>query len=113
MTLRGKVLGLVAGATLAGCAVPAMAAAAEPSVDAAVAQFKDLGLTPLAGMPSGRALPTGVLDASNNWGYRTYEQINAEMDALAAANPNLVRVKTAARPSLEGRAIRYMEITNN
>jgi hypothetical protein len=93
-------------------AVPAVAAA-EPSVDAAVAKYQALGLTQLASMPSGRALPDGVLNASNNWGYRTYEQMNAEMDALAAANPTKVAVKTAARPSTEGRTIKYLEITNN
>ena len=75
--------------------------------------YKDLGLTQLAAMPSGRVLPTGILNATNNWGYRTYEQMNTEMDALAAANPNLVKVKTAARKSVEGRDIKYMEITNN
>jgi hypothetical protein len=104
---------MAAGVALAACAVPAAAVAAEPSVDAAVAQLRDLGLTPLASMPSGRVLPTGILNASNNWGYRTYEQINAEMDALAAANPNVVKVKTAARKSVEGRDVKYMEITTN
>src|SRR3954453_3807065 len=112
MSLRGKLLGAVAGMALAGCAVPAVAAA-EPTVDAAVAQLQALGLTPLSAMPSGRVLPAGPLDASKNWGYRTYEQFGTEMDALAAANPNLVRVRTAARKSVEGRDIKYMEITNN
>src|SRR4051794_6035145 len=97
---------------LAGCAAPVLAAA-EPTVNAAVARYQALGLTRIASMPSGRALPTGVLDATNNWGYRTYEQFNAEMDALAAAEPARVRVRTAARPSVEGRPIKYLEITND
>jgi len=97
---------------LAGCALPAVAAA-EPTVDAAVAELQGLGLTQLSSMPSGRVLPTGILNATNNWGYRTYEQMNTEMDALAAANPTLVKVKLAARKSVEGRDIKYMEITNN
>ena len=112
MSLTRKVVSVVAGMTLAGCALPAVAAA-EPNVDAAVAELQSLGLTPLAAMPSGRVLPTGILNATNNWGYRTYEQMNTEMDALAAANPNLVKVKLAARKSVEGRDIKYMEITNN
>jgi hypothetical protein len=88
-----------AGAALAAC-VPAVAAA-DPTVDSAVAAYNDLGITQLAGMPSGRTT------------YRTYEEYNAEMEALAAANPALVAVKTAARPSVQGRAIKYLEITNN
>src|SRR4051812_24709775 len=105
-----KVLCVVAA--LAPCALPAVAAA-EPTVDAAVAAYQDLGLTTIATMPSGRVLPAAPLDASKNWGYRTYDQMNAEMDALAAANPTTVAVKTAARKSVEGRDVKYLEITNN
>ena len=88
-----------AGAAFAAC-VPAVASA-DPTVDAAVAAYNELGLTQLTGMPSGRTT------------YRTYEEYNAEMEALAAANPTLVAVKTAARPSVQGRAIKYLEITND
>src|ERR687893_1874074 len=35
------------------------------------------------------------------------------MQALAEANPDFVRIKTAARPSVEGRAVRYLEISND
>ena len=52
-------MSVVAGMTLAGCALPALAAA-EPNVDAAVAQLQDLGLTQLSSMPSGRVLPLRV-----------------------------------------------------
>jgi hypothetical protein len=90
----------VAGATLAAC-VPAAASAAEPTVDAAVAAYNDLGLTQLTGMPSGRTT------------YRTYEEYNADMEALAAANPTLVAVKIAPYLSIEGRQVKYLEITNN
>src|SRR3954451_15160051 len=118
LSLTKKVLSVAASVTLAAAALPAVAAA-EPNVDAAVAAYRDLGLTPLATMPSGRVLPPAPLDNSvfngvaKNWGYRTYEQMNAEMNALAAANPNVVTVKTAARKSVEGLDIKYLEVTNN
>src|SRR5262245_2721009 len=87
-------------AVAAMCAFPAVSSA-DPTVDAAKAAFNGLGLTQLPGMPSGRTT------------YRTYADYNAEMDALAAANPDLVAVKTAPYPSVGGRVIKYVEITNN
>ncbi|HWK25403.1 MAG TPA: M14 family zinc carboxypeptidase [Solirubrobacter sp.] len=90
---------LAAGAALGLC-TPAVAQA-DPVVDQAVAQFNDLGLTQLTGMPSGRTT------------YRTYDEYNAEMAALAAANPNLVAIKTAPYKSVQGREVKYLEITND
>ena len=106
-------MSVAAGVALAACAVPAVAAA-EPTVDAAVAAVPGRsGSRRSRRCRAGACCPRAVLNATNNWGYRTYEQVNAEMDALAAANPSLVKVKTAARKSVEGRDIKYLEITNN
>src|SRR5262245_29009262 len=91
---------LAAAAALAVSVVPAVAQA-DPVVDQAVAQLEDLGLTTLPGMPSGRTT------------YRTYDQIQAELDTLAATYPDQVVVKTAPYKSVEGRTIKYVEITNN
>jgi hypothetical protein len=52
-------------------------------------------------MPSGRTT------------YRTYADYNNEMAALAAANPDLVTIKTAPYLSVQGREVKYLEITNN
>ena len=93
MSLRSKVMSAAVAAALVGCAVPA-AASAEPNVDAAVAAFKDLGLTPLTTMPSGRVVSPTV-GSAENFGYRTYDQINQELANLASANPTLVTLKTA------------------
>jgi Zinc carboxypeptidase len=87
-------------AVAAVCAFPAVSSA-DPTVDAAKAAFDDLGLTQLPGMPSGRT------------SYRTYADYNADMEALAAANPGLVAVKTAPYASVGGRAVKYVEITND
>ncbi len=111
MSLRNKVMGAAVAAALVGCAVPA-AASAEPNVDAAVAAFKDLGLAPLTTMPSGRVVSPTV-GATENYGYRTYDQINQELANLASANPSLVTLKTAPRKSVEGRDVKYVEIANN
>ena len=72
----------------------------EPTVDAAKAIYQDLGLTQLLdGIPSGRVVePTAT--AATNFGYRTYEEINAELQALANANPGFVKIKTAAAKSV-------------
>jgi hypothetical protein len=95
-----KLLAAAAAAAAVAACVPAVAAA-EPTVDAAVAAFNELGITQLTGMPSRRTA------------YRTYEEYNAEMEALAAANPTLVAVKTAPYLSIEGRQVKYLEITND
>src|SRR5690349_14324515 len=111
MSIRNKLMAAAAVAAVAGCSVPA-AASAEPTVDAAVAAFKDLGLTPLTTMPSGRVVSPTV-GSADNFGYRTYDQINQELANLASANPTLVTLKTAPRKSVEGREIKYVEIANN
>ena len=51
------------------------------------------------------ALPSGRTS------YRTLDDINAELDALAATYPNLVRPLTLPNESVEGRAVRGIEIT--
>jgi hypothetical protein len=98
-------------AAAAALALPA-AASAEPTVDQAVAQYEALGLTTLSQMPSGRVVPP-TADSTTNWGYRTYDDYNNEMAALAAANPGFVTVKTAPHQTLEGRDVRSLEITND
>ncbi len=92
---------LTAAAVLGLCAGPSVATAADPTVNAATAQLADLGLTTLTAMPSGRTT------------YRTYDQIVAEMEALATTYPDMVAVKTSPHKSIEGRTIKYIEITNN
>src|SRR4051812_42775959 len=95
---------LVAAAVVAtafAASIPAAAQAADPTVTAAQAAFADLGITQLAGMPSGRTA------------YRTYADYNSEMAALATANPDLVAIKTAPYLTTQGREVKYVEITNN
>ncbi len=53
------------------------------------------------------ALPSGRTS------YRTLDDINAELDALAAKYPNLVRPLTLPNESVEGRAVRGIEITTD
>ena len=53
-----------------------------------------------SGLPSGRT------------SYRTLDEINAELDALAA-NPRLVRSLTLPNASVEGRPVRGIEITTD
>jgi len=91
---------LAAASALGLCAMPSIAQA-DPVVDQAVAQLDDLGLTTLTGMPSGRTT------------YRTFDEMTAEYGTLAAANPDQVVVKTAPYKSIEGRTIKYLEITNH
>jgi hypothetical protein len=95
-----RAAGMLAAAVIATCAVPTVAQA-DPVVDQAVAQLKDLGIGTLTGMPSGRTT------------YRTTEEVNAELDALAAAYPTQAIVKEAPYKSIQGRTIKYIEITNN
>ena len=91
---------LAAGAALGVCAAPSIAKA-DPVVDAAVAQLNDLGIGTLTGMPSGRTT------------YRTTDEFNAELTALATTYPTQVVVKDAPYKSIQGRTIKYVEITNN
>jgi hypothetical protein len=98
--MKGLLAVAVVGTALAA-SIPAVAQAADPTVEAAKAVYNDLGITQLPGMPSGRTT------------YRTYAEYNAEMAALAAANPTLVTVKTAPYLSVQGREVKYLEITNN
>ena len=98
--MKGRLAAAAVGAALA-VSMPAAASAADPTIDAARAAYDDLGITQLPGMPSGRTT------------YRTYDEYNADMAALAAANPDLVAVKTAPYLSVEGRRIKYVEITND
>ena len=93
-----KKLFAAAAAVAAVCSFPAVATA-DPTVQAAVAAYNDLGITQLAGMPSGRTT------------YRTYAEYNSEMAALAAANPDLVAIKTAPYLTTQGREVKYVEIT--
>jgi len=111
MSFKSKMMGAAVAAALVGCAVPAVASA-EPNVDAAVAAFKDLNLTPLTTMPSGRVVSPTV-GSAENFGYRTYDQINQELANLESANPTLVTLKIAPHKSVEGRDVKYIEIATN
>jgi hypothetical protein len=106
-----KWIAATACAIAAAGLAPAVAAA-EPTVDAAVAEFQALGLTQLSQFPSGRVVPPTATSATN-FGYRTYDEVNAELAALAAANPGFVTIRTAPYKSIEGRDVKYLEITNN
>jgi hypothetical protein len=96
-----RAAGMLAAAAVIGvCAVPTVAQA-DPVVDQAVAQLNDLGLTTLTGMPSGRTA------------YRTFDEMMAELDTLAATYPDQVVVKDAPYKSTQGRTIKYIELTNS
>src|SRR5262249_15189485 len=71
------------GLTLLAIALPAPARAADANVSAAVAGLNALHLAPLTGMPSGRTT------------YRTIDDYDNELRALATAHPNLVAFHTA------------------
>lgn len=98
--MRMHVIAAVAGAVVAALGA-ASAASADENVDAAVAQYHALGLQQLHAMPSGRT------------SYRTLADVDSEMQGLAASYPGLVRLRTAPDPSVEGRAVHYLEITND
>src|SRR3954465_320059 len=96
-----RAAGMLAAAVAIGlCSVPSVAQA-DPIVAQAVAQLNDLGIGTLTGMPSGRTT------------YRTTDEFNAELDALAAAYPTQAIVKEAPYKSIQGRTPKYIEITNN
>ena len=96
-----RAAGMLAAVAAIGVCVTPSIAKADPVVDAAVAQLADLNIGTLTGMPSGRTT------------YRTYADYNSEMAALAAANPDLVAIKTAPYLTTQGREVKYVEITNN
>jgi hypothetical protein len=100
MKARQRAVCVLAAVALGLGAGPSVASA-DPVVDEAVAQLNDLGLVKLTGMPSGRTT------------YRTYDEIQAELEALAATYPTKVAVKEAPYKSIEGRTIKYIEVTNN
>ena len=56
---------------------------------------------------AGSSLPSG------GTGYRRLVDYEAEMKALAAVNPNLVKPLTLNNPTLEGRQVQGIEITEN
>src|SRR4051794_19316766 len=95
-----KLLVAVATGLAMGACLPAVAAA-DPNVDAAVAAFHALNLTPLTAMPDNRQV------------YRTYDDYNNDMQALATANPSLAAYKLAPNKTIEGRDVHYVEITND
>ncbi len=95
-----KLLVAIAAGVAIGAGLPAVAAA-DPTVDAAVTAFHSLGLAPLTSMPDNRQV------------YRTYDDYNNDMQALATANPSLVAYKLAPNKSIEGRDVHYVEVTNN
>src|SRR4051794_4575738 len=97
--MKKLVVAIAVGVAM-GAGLPAVAAA-DTTVDTAVAAFKGLGLAPLTAMPDNRQV------------YRSYEDYNADMQALATANPSLVAYKLAPNKTIEGRDVHYVEITNN
>ena len=96
-----RAAGMLAAVAMIGVWSAPSIAQADPVVDQAVAQLNDLGIGTLTTMPSGRTT------------YRTTDEFNAELDALAAAYPTQAVVKEAPYKSIQGRTIKYIEITNN
>src|SRR3954454_18611866 len=101
MSPAKRAAGMLAAVAAIGALAAPQVAKADPVVDAAVAQLNDLGIGTLTGMPSGRTT------------YRTTEEVNAELTALATTYPTQVVVKDAPYKSSQGRTIKYVEITNN
>src|SRR4051794_5439939 len=97
--MKKLVVAIAVGVAM-GAGLPAVAAA-DRNVAAAVAAFRALNLPPLTAMPDNRQV------------YRTYDDYNNDMQALATANPSLVSYKLAPNKTIEGRDIHYVEITNN
>lgn len=60
-----------------------------------------------ANKPGGSALPSGRTT------YRTLADYDAELAALASAYPSRARMFTLNHPSLEGRSVRALEVSNN
>src|SRR3954454_17910131 len=91
---------LAAAAAIGLCSVPSVAQA-DPVVDQAVAQLNDLGIGALTTMPSGRTT------------YRTPDEFNAELDALAAAYPTMAVVSEAPYKTIQGRMVKSSETNYN
>jgi hypothetical protein len=98
--MRIQLVAAVLGGLLAAIGLAATASA-DPNVDAAVAEYHELGLTQLHAMPSGRT------------SYRTIADVDSEMQGLASSHPGLVSLHTAPYASVEGRPVHYLEITNH
>ena len=76
----------------------------------------DLAATMRKAQAADRAYAASVAESplpSGRTSYRTLADVNAELDALAAQYPSLVRPLTLANPSVLGRPIRGIEITTN
>lgn len=76
----------------------------------------DLRATMRKAAEADRAYAASVAESplpSGRTSYRTLDEINAELDALAAAHPRLVRKLTLPNQSVEGRTVRGIEITTN
>lgn len=76
----------------------------------------DLRATMRKAAEADRAYSASVAESplpSGRTSYRTLDEINAELDALAAAHPRLVRKLTLPNQSVEGRTVRGIEITTN
>jgi hypothetical protein len=83
------------------CVLPA-AAGADGIVDRAYSRYQDLGLTQLSQMPSG-----------HSGDYRALADYDTEMQGLAEDYPNQVSYETAPFTTFQGRAVHYIEITND
>lgn len=76
----------------------------------------DLGATMRKAAAADKAYAASVAQSplpSGRTSYRTLPEVNAELDALAATYPDLVKPLTLARPSVLGKPIRGIEITTN
>src|SRR3954453_1116685 len=101
MSPAKRAAGMLAAVAAIGALAAPQIAKADPVVDAAVAQLADMNVGTLTGMPSGRTT------------YRTTDEPNPGLDALAAAYPTQAIVKEAPYKSIQGRTIKYIEITDN
>ncbi len=77
-----------------------------------VVQLRFLGFHPFVAVPDLRLQGAGLLGASMG-GYHTYAEVKAFLDSIAAARPDLVSPVFSIGPSLEGRGIWGVKISNN
>ena len=76
----------------------------------------DLAATMRTARTADQAYAASVAESglpSGSTGYRTLDEINAELDQLAKDYPKLVRKITLPNASVEGRPVRGIEITTN
>ncbi len=76
-----------------------------------VALLRLWGFSPFVAVPDLRAQGAGLLGAAMG-GYHTYTEVKAFLDSVAAARPDLVSPVFSLGPSLEGREIWGIKVSN-